>query len=163
MEKITFSQPQRTALIVLRLLIGWHFLYEGVIKLYNPSWTAKGYLLSAEFLNPLFVWLAQDNFISVINTLNIAGLMIVGITLMLGIKEKWGYIAGIALLALYYLAHPPFTGITQGPAEGSYWIVNKNLIEMAALWVLYLFPTASYFGLQSLFAKRSSETLQHQV
>jgi thiosulfate dehydrogenase (quinone) large subunit len=163
MEKFTFTQPQRTALIVLRLLIGWHFLYEGVIKLYNPTWTAKGYLLSAEFLSPLFVWLAQDNFISVVNTLNIAGLMIVGITLLLGVKEKWGYIAGIALLALYYLAHPPFTGITQGPAEGSYWIVNKNLIEIGALWVLYLFPTASYFGIQSLFTKRSPEALQQQV
>ena len=25
-------------LVVLRVLIGWHFLYEGVSKLINPYW-----------------------------------------------------------------------------------------------------------------------------
>lgn len=159
MEKLESTQPQRTALVVLRLLIGWHFLYEGVIKLYNPTWTAKGYLLSAEFMRPLFVWMAQDNFITIVNTLNIVGLMIVGITLLMGFKEKWGYIAGMVLLALYYFAHPPFTGVTQGPAEGSYWIVNKNLIEMAALYVLYLFPTATVFGIESLFARKQGKAV----
>jgi hypothetical protein len=31
-----FSAVQRFALVMLRILIGWHFLYEGVIKAYNP-------------------------------------------------------------------------------------------------------------------------------
>jgi thiosulfate dehydrogenase [quinone] large subunit len=62
------------------------------------------------------------------------------------------------LLALYYLAHPPFPGLPQGPAEGSYWIVNKNLIEIAALLVIYQFPLASVFGLESLFSKKSLRT-----
>jgi thiosulfate dehydrogenase (quinone) large subunit len=160
MEKLTLTSPQKTSLILMRLLIGWHFLYEGVIKLYNPSWTAKGYLLSAEFLKPFFVWLAQDNFISVINTLNIVGLLVVGFTLLLGLKVRWGCIAGMLLLALYYLAHPPFGQASQGPAEGSYWIVNKNLIEIAALYVLYLFPTAASFGLERLFGKKTSPVIQ---
>ena len=29
---------QGYARVLLRILIGWHFLYEGVIKAYNPSW-----------------------------------------------------------------------------------------------------------------------------
>ena len=155
-QKLTAAQGN--TLVLLRLLIGWHFLYEGVIKAYNPSWTAKGYLLSASILKPFFGWLASESLVSTIDILNIGGLIIVGITLLLGIKVKWGCIAGIALLALYYLAHPPFPSLPQGPAEGSYWIVNKNLIEMAALLVIYQFPLTSILGIEKLFSKKNTST-----
>jgi thiosulfate dehydrogenase (quinone) large subunit len=156
MKNNQFTSLQKNALIILRVLIGWHFLYEGIIKLYNPAWTAKGYLVSAEFFRPFFVWLAGDKMISAVDTLNIVGLIAVGLTLMLGFKVRWGSIAGILLLLMYYLAHPPFGAIPQGPVEGSYWIVNKNLIEIAALFVIYIFPTSAVFNLEKLVSRKKS-------
>jgi thiosulfate dehydrogenase [quinone] large subunit len=153
MNALKLSKVQANTLVLLRILIGWHFLYEGVIKAYNPSWTSRGYLLSASILKPFFNWLSGDSLISTIDTLNIAGLIAVGISLLVGIKVKWGCIGGILLLMLYYLAHPPFPNLPQGPSEGSYWIVNKNLIEMAALFVIYQFPLTSVFGLEKLFTR----------
>lgn len=153
METIHLKAGQRYGLILLRILIGWHFLYEGVIKLYNPSWTSKGYLLSASILTPFFNWLADASRISVIDTLNIVGLIAVGVSLLVGVKVRWGCIGGVLLLLLYYLAHPPFPSLPQGPSEGSYWIVNKNLIEMAALYVIYQFPSTS-FGIEAFFSKK---------
>jgi thiosulfate dehydrogenase [quinone] large subunit len=158
MNTHTLTAAQRNTLVLLRVLIGWHFLYEGVIKAYNPSWTSKGYLLSASIFKPFFAWLAGESMVGTIDWLNIAGLVAVGVSLLIGIKVRWGCIAGILLLALYYLAHPPFPGLPQGPAEGSYWIVNKNLIEIAALLVVYQFPLATAFGLESLFAKNKLST-----
>lgn len=158
MNMHTLTAAQRNTLVLLRVLIGWHFLYEGVIKAYNPSWTSKGYLLSASIFKPFFSWLAGESMIGTIDTLNIAGLIAVGVTLLLGIKVRWGCIAGIVLLALYYLAHPPFPGLPQGPAEGSYWIVNKNLIEIAALLVIYQFPLATAFGLEALVVRNKLRT-----
>lgn len=158
MNSPNLSPVQRYTLVLLRILIGWHFLYEGIIKAYNPSWTSKGYLLSASILKPVFAWLASDSFISIIDNLNIIGLIAVGISLMLGVKVRWGCIAGVLLLLLYYLAHPPFPGLPQGPAEGSYWIVNKNLIEMAALFVIYQFPLSKVFGLEIFFSKNKVNT-----
>lgn len=155
-QKLTAAQGN--TLVLLRLLIGWHFLYEGVIKAYNPAWTAKGYLLSASILKPFFAWLASESMISIIDTLNIGALIFVGISLLLGIRVKWGCIAGIGLLALYYLAHPPLPSLPQGPAEGSYWIVNKNLVELAALLVIYQFPLSSVLGLEKLFSKTKATT-----
>lgn len=152
------TAAQGNMLVLLRVLIGWHFLYEGVIKAYNPSWTSKGYLLSASVLKPFFIWLANESMISTIDFLNIAGLIAVGVSLLLGIKVRWGCIAGIMLLALYYLAHPPFSSLPQGPAEGSYWIVNKNLIEIAALLVVYQFPLTSVFGIERMFVKQKVNT-----
>lgn len=149
---------QSGSLIVLRLFIGWHFLYEAVLKLYNPAWTAKGYLLSASFFQSFFYWLAGDTMISVVNTLNIVALLFVGISLLLGFRTSWAALVGIGLLLMYYLAHPPFLSLPQGPAEGSYWIINKNLIEAAALWVVFAFPTASIFGIEVLFKKSNVQT-----
>jgi thiosulfate dehydrogenase [quinone] large subunit len=158
MDKQKLTTAQGYALVLLRILIGWHFLYEGIIKAYNPSWTAKGYLLSASILKPFFAWLAGDSLISVIDFLNIAGLIAVGISLLIGIKVRWGCIGGILLLLMYYLAHPPFPSLPQGPAEGSYWVVNKNLIEMVALYVIYQFPLISLFGIENLFVRNKVKT-----
>ena len=153
-----FTKMQASGLVVLRILIGWHFLYEGVIKAYNPSWTSRSYLLSASILKPFFAWLASDSLITVIDYLNIYGLIAIGISLLVGIKVKWGCVGGILLLLFYYLAYPPFPSLPQGPSEGSYWIVNKNLVEMAALFVIYQFPLTSVFGLESLFTRKKEIT-----
>jgi thiosulfate dehydrogenase (quinone) large subunit len=79
---------------------------------------------------------------------------------LIGFKTNWGSVIGIGLLVLYYLAHPPFPGLPQGPSEGSYWVVNKNLIEIAALWVIMIFPTAWAFGLENLLSKNKTEVSQ---
>jgi thiosulfate dehydrogenase (quinone) large subunit len=158
-----FTRMQAYVLVLLRILIGWHFLYEGVIKAYNPSWTSRGYLLSASILKSFFAWLASDSLIAIIDNLNIIALIAVGISLLIGIKVKWGCMAGVLLLLLYYFAHPPLPGLPQGPSEGSYWIVNKNLIEMAALFVIYQFPLTSVFGLENLFTKNKTVTSKNKA
>lgn len=136
------------AVVVLRILIGWHFMYEGILKLYNPTWSAKSYLVSAETMTGFYQWLATDSLIGIVDALNITVLILVGATLLLGFRERMGSLTGIVILLLYYFAHPAFLHSAQIGAEGNYWIVNKNLIEVAALWVLYTIPTGSYLGLE---------------
>ncbi len=36
-----YNKNQLFFMAGLRMLIGWHFLYEGLIKLFNPGWTSK--------------------------------------------------------------------------------------------------------------------------
>ena len=167
MDTTQYTKSQSWSLIFLRVFIGWHFLYEGIIKLYNPSWTAKGYLYSSQGpFKDVFSWLAGDSAIVVVDMLNILVLTTVGLLLILGLYTRLSSIGGIGLLLLYYLSHPAFPGLPQGPTEGSYWLINKNLIEMIALFVLYHFPTSHIFGLHYIFNKRgevsstTSEPLQ---
>ena len=71
----------RHSVALLRVFIGWHFLYEGVIKIYNPEWTSFGYLASAQGpLRPFFVWMSQEPLIHWADTLNWMALMFVGIS-----------------------------------------------------------------------------------
>ena len=37
---LPYSDFQVTTLVALRMLIGWHFCYEGIAKLLNPYWTS---------------------------------------------------------------------------------------------------------------------------
>ena len=55
------NRSQTLTLVSLRLAIGWHFLYEGIVKLANPNWTSAGYLLdSAGFMKSFFFSLASN-------------------------------------------------------------------------------------------------------
>ena len=147
------------ALALLRVLIGWHFRYEGVVKGYNPDWTSFGYLASAQGpLESVFASLASESVLPIVDTLNWLALIFVGITLILGVFERAGALVGMGLLAMYYLAHPALPGLPQINAEGSYWLVNKNLIELAACWLLFLQPTGNVFGLGRVLTASKTKT-----
>ena len=137
----------KASVALLRIFIGWHFLFEGVVKMYNPEWTSFGYLATAQGpFEGFFTMLIGDSTIGLVDTLNIIALMVVGVTFTLGIFERIGAIVGVGLLALYFLAHPPFPGLMQMNVEGNY----KNLIELVAIIVIYQLPTGAYFGLDYL-------------
>jgi len=159
MESTKKRWDLKDTIVLLRLFIGWHFLYEGVIKLYNPDWTSFGYLASSQGpLKSLFASMTSDAVLPWIDTLNWVALILVGITLLLGVFEKVGALIGIGLLAMYYLAHPSFPWVNQLNVEGSYWFVNKNLIELVACMVLFQYPTGNYFGLPRIFRKNKELT-----
>jgi thiosulfate dehydrogenase [quinone] large subunit len=103
--------------------------------------------------------MANPSIIGVLDWMNMIALIVVGITLLLGFFEKWGAWIGMGLLAMYYLAHPPFPGLPQLNVEGNYWFVNKNLIELVACYLLYLVPTGTYFGLDYFRKKHKTEEL----
>jgi thiosulfate dehydrogenase [quinone] large subunit len=154
------SSPARlAALVTLRIVIGWHFLYEGLVKVLSPSWTAADYLAQSQGLvSGAFHWLvASPSRLAVVDVLNSWGLVLIGAGLIAGLLTRAATLAGIVLLALYYLGNPPFPGHASSmPTEGSYLIVNKVLLELVALWVLLAFPTGTSVGLDRLFARRAS-------
>ncbi len=147
---------QLTALVSLRMLIGWHFMYEGLAKITNPYWTSAGYLQASQgWFSEQFISLsASPGLLTFVDYLNQWGLFVIGLALLVGVFEKAAAWAGVVLLALYYLAAPPFPGMEYAiPAEGSYLIVNKLLIELAALLVVLGFPTSGRVGLKRLLEK----------
>lgn len=159
---------QQAALIVLRTLIGWHFLYEGYYKLRLPgwsadgaqlgAWTAAGYLKAAS--GPL-AWLFQrmlDAGWTVWLDWSVKiTLVLIGLSLMLGLFTRAGCWGALLLLSLFYLLMIPLAGTQQPGSEGSYLIVNKTLIEAAAVAALLAFNTGAVAGLDLLFADRKEQ------
>lgn len=92
-----------------------------------------------------------EGMLNIVNVLNEWGLVLIGLGLFIGLLSRPCKIVAIVLLLLYYLAYPPFASLGGTPhVEGSYWLVNKNLVEMAALFVLLLFPSSHITGIDGL-------------
>ena len=144
---------QMATIVVLRVLIGWHFLYEGLSKLATPGWSAAGFLLQSRGpFAPLFRGMAADpSLLSAVNQLNMWGLTAIGLGLILGCFTRVASAAGLLVLLLFYLCNPPFVGYYYSiPAEGSYLVVNKNLIEAAALAVVFVTDSGRFAGLDRI-------------
>jgi thiosulfate dehydrogenase [quinone] large subunit len=154
-------QLQLIALILLRTVIGWHFLYEGYYKLVLPGWTrlgqpvnawsAAGYLTAATGpLAPFFRDLAQSRAMGAIDIAVPIALVLVGLSLVCGLFTQLGCAGAMFLLTLFYLSAIPTAGAPQPGAEGAYLIVSKNLIELAAILVVFAFRTGRIAGLDVL-------------
>jgi len=161
------TDAQRAALVILRTLVGWHFLYEGYYKLLVPAWSREGQLLAswsaAGYLNaatgplaPLFHALATPAALAAIDRIVPIALAVVGLSLILGLFTQAGCWGALVLLAGFYLSAIPTSGVPQPGAEGTYLLVSKNLIEAAAVFAVLVFHTGAIAGLDLLFARRSA-------
>ncbi len=131
---------------LFRVVIGWHFLYEGLSKMIMGNWSAYGYLSNARgpFAGFYQSLASSEVSMNIIDPLNMAGLVLIGLGLFLGVMIRLSSISGVFMLMLYYFAYPPFGGDIFGNAEGNLFIVNKNLIEAFALLVIFFLKEKGY-------------------
>lgn len=159
------SSIQQAALVLLRTAIGWHFAYEGYVKLLDPAWSragaplapfsSVGYLQAAggPFAD-VFRSLAQTAWLPWIDTTVAIALLAAGLSLMLGLLPQLGCALAMALLGLFYISAIPL-GLPQPNTEGTYLLVNKNLIELLAVGVIMSFRTGRIAGLDLLRRRRA--------
>ena len=152
------SARQQALLVVLRTLIGWHFLYEGYVKLLRPAWgpdgvplaawSSAGYLGGATGpLASVFHWLAASAWIGTIDMAVATALASIGLSLILGLFTQLGCAGAMLLLTLFYVSSIPTSGVQEPRLEGAYLFVNKTLIELAAVAVVFAFQTGRMAGL----------------
>jgi thiosulfate dehydrogenase [quinone] large subunit len=164
------SRLEAFGLVFLRTVIGWHFLYEGFYKLMLPGWTRAGAPLShwsaAGYLNAstgpfagLAHTLAAPGVIGTLDVIVPIGLLLVGLSLILGLFTQLGAWGALAFLSLFYLTAIPLTGAPTPNAEGTYLIVNKTLVEWAAVLVVLSRHTGRIAGLDTLWTRASTEAV----
>ena len=131
-----YTNLQTFLLVALRIVIGWYFLYEGLVKIVNPDWSSFGYLMDSQgmFAGLFHSMAAKANVVAVVDFLNKWGLTFIGLGLMLGAFTQLALFFGIVLLIMYYLSHPPLASI----------------FTMA---VLMAFPTGHIIGLDRFISK----------
>jgi thiosulfate dehydrogenase [quinone] large subunit len=151
-----YTKAQLIWLLVLRIFIGWHFLYEGMVKVLNPHWTATSYLMDSQgMFRSMFINMASNaGTMKYIDFLNEWALVLIGLGLLLGCLTRLCTLGGVLLLLLYTFSHPALIGVKYMMAfEGSYFLIDKNLIELAALGVLFVFPAARVIGMDNFLVR----------
>ena len=155
-----YSNGQLIGLSLLRVLIGWHFLYEGIAKLSNPHWSSAAYLLDTKWIlsgiaNSL---VSNPGTLNIVDHLNMWGLTAIGLSLMCGLFSTLGKVSPERFFCCSTIFfYPPLVGLEYSkPTEGSYLLVDKNLVEACALFVLAMFPTGHITGLDRFIQRLRS-------
>jgi uncharacterized membrane protein YphA (DoxX/SURF4 family) len=157
MKNDNLSRPTGLLLNILRILIGWHFLYEGLSKLAMDGWSSYAYLMESKWLlSGFFHWIiANPTALAITDFLNIWGLILVGAGLFLGFFTRWASLAGIFLLSLYYIANPPFVESSL-PAMGYGFFLNLNLVEAGILAVILFQKKEHIFGIDRIIRRSTA-------
>ena len=144
---------KKIIITVIRAAVGWHFLYEGLIKLFSENWSAASYLNNTfGFLSGYYHWLAATPArLAVVDFLNVWGLILIGLALFVGLTVRWASVAGAFLLLLYYFAYPPF-GASMLGGDGAVYIINPLLIETCVLLLFFCYREKGY-GLDNLMPR----------
>ena len=147
------SKPDypKIVITVLRMAIGWHFLYEGVSKLIIKDWTSFSYLANSTGpFSSFYHWLASSEaLLQAVDILNVFGLILIGLALVTGLLSRAASVFGVTLLVLYYFAYPPFGDNLLSSSESHLYIIDRNFIEAAALMVLIFLRERGY-GIDNL-------------
>lgn len=154
------------SLTIVRIAIGWHFLYEGVSKIASGGWSSAPYLAGSKWIfAPLFHWMAANSSITaIVDFLNVWGLILVGLGLIFGLFIRWASIGGMVMLFFYFVAYPPIPGYMFGiPSDGSYLWVNRNLIELFVLGLFVFISNEYSFGLDRIIERWKEEKARKPV
>jgi len=151
MVRINPDQVSKSIFTIMRIIVGWHFLYEGISKLMLENWSSYSYLMESKWLfSGFFHWIAaRPDVLAVVDLLNIWGLILIGLFLFIGLFTRLSSIVGIAMLLLYYIANPPFIE-TSMPTQGHYYIINLNIIESGILLIFIILKGDAFWSMDQL-------------
>ncbi len=142
------TKSQKLSVFLLRISMGWIFLYAGISKFKNPNWSAAGYLNSAKSFPELYKWFASPEVLPVVNFLNEYGQILIGISLIVGVLVRYSSLSGVLMMALYYFAVLDFPKI----GANSY-IVDDHVIYALSLLVLFAMRAGRIYGLEGKIIK----------
>lgn len=133
--------------IVLRLLLGWFMLFDGLGIVNVPGWSASGFLLNAKTFPTFYAWFALPMNSWWVDPLNAWGIVLIGVALLLGVGVRVASFAGAIMMILYYFPHNVFPSVPHG------YIVEEHIIYAAAFIFIALCVPAQQFGLASRLRK----------
>jgi thiosulfate dehydrogenase [quinone] large subunit len=132
------------ALLGLRVVMGWVFLYAGATKVLDPTWTAEGYLLHAvPDGNPfggLWATMARE-YLWLLDPLNAWGLTLVGAALLVGAAVRFAALWGAVMMGFYWASSLPLEHAI---------VVDSHVVYALLLFGLGAFGAGRVFGLDRI-------------
>lgn len=124
------------SIFLLRVTMGWLFLYSGIVKVMDKTWSAESYIKGAKVLPQFFDFLLDPAVLPYVNLVNKWGLVLLGVSLILGFFVRWSAPLGALLMVLYYLPVLNFPSI-----------VDQHIIYALVLLFLAVVGAGQVWGL----------------
>jgi thiosulfate dehydrogenase [quinone] large subunit len=137
------------SIIILRLVVGWFFLYEGILTIMDQDWSLGPFIKNSKVFTEFYAILLEPSILPYISYVAKGFFIIVGLCLMLGIFVRTASFIGILLMFLFYFPLLDFPYVRD--QSGSYYLVNQHLLIIAVLIFLFAVRAGEYFGLGTMF------------
>src|SRR6478609_800184 len=144
------NSVQRGFVFIFRMLMAWTFLYAASHQVFNPKFSAAGFLRNTKTFHDLYAPLTSPSIDPILTFLVSYGHLAIGLSLLLGFMVRVGSLAGVALLLTYWTAHMDWPYIE----NANNFIVDYHIVY--ATVCIYLFATRAghVFGLDAWGAEQ---------
>ena len=142
------------SMLGLRLVMAWVFLQAGLDKLFDPEWSAAGYLDPAtEFgvreVNPLsglFAEMAANA--GMIDPLVVWGQVLIGLALLFGVLVRFAVFWGAVQMFMFWLASLEGGLLAGLPVEHG-WVVSSDIVYILLLFGLGAWGAGRILGVDA--------------
>lgn len=135
---------KKIVIFLLRVSMGWIFFYAGITKVLDSSWTAKGYISQSKIFPELYSFFLSSQMLPMVDFLNKWGLVLIGVSLILGFFVKFSSPFGALLMVLYYLPILKFPYVGAGK---NYYIIDMHIIFALVFLMFIILDAGKYWGL----------------
>jgi thiosulfate dehydrogenase (quinone) large subunit len=142
------SSLDRGVIFVLRILMGWTFLYAGVSQIWNNFDTA-GFLNHVVTFHNFFSMFATPTMLPITDFLVKWGHLLIGLSLISGLLVRVSGPFGILLMITYYFAHMKFPYIE----EKVNFLVDYHLVYATVIVYLIAHRAGHVWGLDGLIGR----------
>lgn len=145
---MTESKLDLSLIFILRILMGWTFLYAGVWQIWDNFDTA-GFLNHVVTFHSFFALFAQPAILPVTDFLVKWGHLLIGLSLISGLLVRVSGPFGILLMITYYFAHMKFPYIE----ESVNFLVDYHLVYATVIVYLIAHRAGHVWGLDGVIER----------
>lgn len=142
-------QSERIIIFLMRIALGWTFLYAASHQVLVPGWSVTGFLDHTKTFHSFFSIFTGADIAPVITFLVEYGHLLIGLSLILGLFVRISGACGIMLMILYWMAHMNFPYIS----DHNNFLVDVHVISALVLALLIVKHAGHVWGLDAVVEK----------
>lgn len=140
---------QRGMIVFFRVAMGWVFLYAASHQIFDPQWTAAGFLAHTKTFHFIYGPLAASSLMPLIDFCVKYGHLLIGLSLISGLMVRVSGPFGILLMLVYWSAHLDFPYVSS-PLN---FLLDEHIVFAAVISYLISVRAGHIFGLDAWVEK----------
>ncbi len=153
---MTNRRLQNALIVYFRLTMAWTFLYAASHQLFDPKWSAVGFLSRTKTFHDVFSVFTTPTMAPITSFLVEYGHLLIGLSLLVGLMVRVSAAFGALLMVLYWMAHMDWPYIE----NTNNFIVDFHLVYAGVLVYLIVLRAGHVWGLDG-WVEKSTFVARH--
>lgn len=145
-----YSRNERIVLFLMRIAMAWTFLYAASHQVFEPGWSATGFLEHTKTFHGFFAIFTTPTMAPITAFLVEYGHLLIGLSLLVGLLTRVSSFFAILLMVLYWMAHMDFPYIS----NTNNFLVDYHLVYALVLWLIIVRHAGHVWGLDGWLARQ---------